>query len=66
MKSTVDKSRIVGVCAECETVYASLRGADGKIQPIGSPNGCGSCGGTEFIPLPQFSDDSGSFKAADD
>lgn len=66
MGKGTDKSRIVAACVECGTVYAALRLPDGKIQPIGSRNGCGSCGETEFIPLPQFSDDSGSLEAADD
>ena len=55
---TVDSAeqRLVASCVGCGSVYAALEVPNGEIQPIGSRNGCASCGGTTFAPLPQFSD----------
>ncbi|MFC6717970.1 hypothetical protein ACFQGT_10060 [Natrialbaceae archaeon GCM10025810] len=61
-----DEARIVAACEKCGSVYAALELSSGDVQPIGSRTGCTSCGGTTFVPLPQFTDDSGSPAADDD
>ena len=58
-----DSERLVAACENCGSVYAALKRPSGDVRPIGSLDGCATCDGTEFVPLPQFADD---VKDADD
>lgn len=60
-------SRIVAACDACGAVYAAIELANKGIVPIGSRDGCASCGGTEFTPLPGMMESSESTEeGADD
>ncbi|APX96337.1 hypothetical protein SAMN05421809_2429 [Natronorubrum daqingense] len=52
-----ETSRLMATCVECKSVFAALEFPNGTIQPIGSRDGCTSCGATEFEPLPEPSFD---------
>lgn len=57
------RTRLVAVCEDCGSMYAAFELPDGEIRPIGNRKGCASCNGTEFSPLPEFSDKSGESNA---
>lgn len=64
-----DDERLVAACEQCGSMYAALELPNGEIRPIGSRDGCTSCGGTAFTPVPEFAngaDGSESGEAADD
>lgn len=44
----VDEPRGLAVCTGCRRKYAARELADGSMMPIGSPDGCKSCGCTTF------------------
>lgn len=50
--------RILAACEECGSIYAAVRRPDGEIQPIGSRQGCASCGGTTFSTASELTEDS--------
>ncbi|UTF52099.1 hypothetical protein [Natronosalvus rutilus] len=41
------RERTLVECSACGTAYAATSWPDGKLQPIGTKNGC-RCGSTEF------------------
>lgn len=43
-----DDSRLVAACTNCAAVFAAVAVSDGRIQPIGSRNGCPSCDNAEY------------------
>lgn len=57
MASSETGTRIVATCVRCGSIYAALRVGSDEIQPIGSRNGCASCGATEFRPVSEYSSD---------
>ena len=60
-----DESRLIGVCAKCGSMYAALEFPNGSIRPIGSRDGCTSCGATEFVPLSDVPGESDAVAAND-
>ncbi|TYL36895.1 hypothetical protein CV102_20545 [Natronococcus pandeyae] len=54
------ESHLMAACDECGAVYAAVRLSKERIVPIGSRDGCGSCGSTEFRPLSTVADEFGS------
>lgn len=54
MGGSDETPRLIAACRDCGSMYAALKRSSGKIQPIGTRNGCSSCDGTEFKLLPGF------------
>nr|WP_252488306.1 hypothetical protein [Natronococcus sp. CG52] len=50
------ESNLMAACKECGSVYAAMKLSKERIVPIGSRDGCGSCGSTEFKPLSKLAD----------
>ncbi|SFC30039.1 hypothetical protein SAMN05444422_106279 [Halobiforma haloterrestris] len=65
MSDDDSESRVVAACVDCGSVYAALSRSDG-IRPIGTRDGCASCGGTEFTTLEELSEGTGPVDADDD
>ncbi|MCU4924757.1 hypothetical protein OB905_02000 [Halobacteria archaeon AArc-dxtr1] len=60
MGNTDGGSRIIGACTACGSMYAAVELSGGGVLPIGSRDGCTSCGGTEFVALSELSIDDDS------
>lgn len=56
------ESHLMAACEECGAVYAAMTLPTDRIVPIGTRDGCGSCGGVEFSPLTTVVDPLGSFE----
>jgi uncharacterized Zn finger protein len=50
------ESHLMAACEACGAVYAAMTLPSKRIVPIGTRDGCGSCGGTEFTPLTTVAD----------